>query len=83
MTPEEHNILKRVLELSEENSRILEKLNSERKWRRFFSLLYWVVIIGVAVGAYYFVEPIVTQFLQIYEQFGGSNGFKQFLPGQF
>ena len=73
MTPEEHNLLKEVLKHCEDNSIVLEKLNSERKWRRFLSTLYSVIIIGISVGAYYYVEPLVSTMLKFYQGFSGQT----------
>ena len=39
-------------------------------WGRLFHFLYWAVIIGVSVGAYYYLEPYINQLSQTY------NGIK-------
>jgi len=59
MTPEEKDLLKRVAELSEENNDMLRSMRRAMRFARFMSILYWVLIIGSAVGAYYFVQPYV------------------------
>ena len=37
---------------------------------RIMSIAYWVLIIGSAVGAYYFIQPYIDQLMGIY---GGAK----------
>ncbi|MBI2109282.1 MAG: hypothetical protein HYT93_03875 [Parcubacteria group bacterium] len=62
MDPEEQKILERILKLSEENNKLLKKINRSIQWGRFIHALYWVIIIGSAVGAYYFLQPFFDAF---------------------
>ena len=57
--PEFKKILEKNLKLSEENNKILKKIHGSIKWGRVFKLLYWLFIIGTAVGAYYFLQPFI------------------------
>ena len=41
-----------------------------------FRIFYWLVIIGLGFGAYYFIEPYVKQFNTAYLQF--NNTVKNF-----
>ncbi|MEQ1500283.1 MAG: hypothetical protein ABL917_02860 [Parcubacteria group bacterium] len=70
MSPEEKELLKRSIALSEENNDILRSIQRSMRLARFMSILYWVFIIGSAVGAYYIVQPYVEQLTQIY---GGAK----------
>ncbi len=72
MEPEERKKLNRALELAEENNKILSKLYRGMQLRRIFTVLYWIVIIGVAVGAFYFIQPYFEQFSSIFQRFQGS-----------
>ena|ERR1035437_4356376 len=57
MSPEEHELLKRSIALSEENNDILRGIQRTMRFNRFMTAIYWLIIIGVSVGAWYFVQP--------------------------
>ncbi len=54
-----HNILEETLELEKENNRLLKKIWQTQKWRSIFVIAKWVIIIALAGGAYYFIQPYV------------------------
>ena len=66
MTPEEHELLKRSIALSEENNDILRGIQSSMRWSRFVSVIYWLIIIGISVGAWYFVQPYLVKVEGLY-----------------
>ncbi len=59
MTPEEKELLKETAELTKENNKILKSMRRHARFASFFRVIYWAIIIGSAVGAYYFVKPFV------------------------
>jgi len=71
MGPEDKVKLDRALELSEENNKMLKKLVRVARWNRVLRIIYLVIIIGSAVGIYYFTQPYLDQVLETY------SGFKQ------
>ena len=75
MDPEAKKLLEENLKLSQENNAILHKLRRSMQIRRVMSIVYWVFIIGSAVGAYYFIEPYVGSVRDAY------SGAKQDLTG--
>ncbi|MFZ3020287.1 MAG: hypothetical protein WA051_02085 [Minisyncoccia bacterium] len=58
--------LQRILELSESNNKILRAVKRSILLGRIFHTLYWVVIIGVSVGAFYFLKPYISQIEDLY-----------------
>ena len=66
MTPEERNLLNRIAETVDENNSILRGMRTSMRISRFFSILYWVLIIGVSIGAYYFIQPYLEQLMGVY-----------------
>ena len=70
MSPEELELLKRNIAISEENNDILRSIQRSMRLARIMSILYWVIIIGSAVGAYYFIQPYLDQMMGIY---GGAR----------
>ena len=55
----EERLIKETLELSRENNKILRKIQGSMRWGRFFKFAYWLIIIGSAAGAYYFLQPFI------------------------
>ena len=71
MEPEDRDLLRRTFELSQKNSKILESIKKSMFWGRVMRYVYWAILLGAAVGAYYFIEPYVDQMLEVY---GGVRG---------
>lgn len=72
MNPDEKKELDEVLEFSKENNKLLKKINRSIQWGRFVTVLYWLIIIGSAVGAYYFLQPVFEAFKETLGSFSGG-----------
>ena len=70
MSPEERKLLEEAHELAKENNEMLHSMRRSMRFARFMSILYWVFIIGSAVGAYYLIQPYVDQ---LQEAYGGAK----------
>lgn len=70
MDPESKKLLEETLALAQENNRMLHTLKRAMVWSRAISFLYWVLIIGSALGAYYFVQPFIDQ---LFSAYGGAK----------
>ena len=55
-----------LYEMVKENNKILRSMRSSMRWSAIFKTLYWVVIIGIAVGGYYFIQPYVQSVVNAY-----------------
>lgn len=66
MDPETKQMLAETLELSRENNKMLRSLRNSQRWASIMRVLYWVAIIGISIGAFYFVEPYLKNLLNIY-----------------
>lgn len=66
MTPEERQLLIQTSRLVEENNKMLRKMHRAALWGRIWHLLYWVIIIGISVGAYLYLQPYVEKLQGIY-----------------
>lgn len=66
MTPEERNLLNRIAEMVDENNSMLRSMRNSMRISRFFNIFYWVVIIGSALGAYYYLQPYIDNMMGIY-----------------
>jgi len=54
-------LLRENNELIKENNKLIKKIHTYIKWKRVLGILYWVIIIGTAVGLFYFLQPLVDQ----------------------
>jgi hypothetical protein len=78
MSPEEIELLKKSVSLAEDNNKILHSMRRSQRISQIMSFLYWAVIIGSAVGAYFLIQPYVDQLKDIYSGAGNVlNNFKQ------
>jgi len=59
-------LLKQNLAVSRETNEILKKMHSAEKWSRFFRVVYWLVILGVAGSVYYYLREPLQQMIGVY-----------------
>ena len=65
--------MKRLIELTEENNKLLKKMHRAQVIGRTIRLLYWIVIIGASVGAFYVLQPYLDQLQSIYGDFQSAT----------
>ena len=84
MEPQIQQELKQLVDLTAENNRILKKMQRSARWASIFQYIRWFVIIAVAVGAFYLLQPVIAKINDIYSTITGShlpdfqNLFKKF-----
>ena len=66
MSPEEKELLNRSVALAEENNKILNSMKRSMRWASIARALYWIFIIGSAVGAFYLLQPYIDQIKDVY-----------------
>jgi len=76
MSPEERELLEKSVSLAEENNSMLHSMRRSMRIASIMRLIYWALIIGSAVGAYYFIQPYLEQLISIYG--GASDVLKSF-----
>jgi len=72
MQPEEREMLKKALELSRENNKMLQSIKRSMFMGRIFRVVYWIVVIGAAIGAYYYIEPYLDEAIGAYGSIKGD-----------
>jgi len=83
MTPEERELLYRVASTVEDNNKMLHKLQRAARWNTFWRWMYWIVIIGTAIGAFWFVQPYLDKVSGGYASFSNAmQKFQSFPNGQ-
>ncbi len=66
MTPEERSLLQKIAQQVEENNDMLHSIRRAQKWATVWRAIYWIVIIGSAVGAYWIIQPYIDQLVGVY-----------------
>ena len=74
MNPNEKELLEKTYEIFKENNNILRGIRSSNRWATFFKIFYWIIIIGIAVGAFYYVQPYVDIATKAYKSIQGDLG---------
>ncbi len=75
--------------LAQENSRMLQGIYRRARINMVVNVVKWVVIIGISIGAFYFIQPFLDTVVDSYSKLlgGGNSGtqgngitdlFKQF-----
>ncbi len=72
MNEDEKAILKKTLELAQENNKMLHSIRRQMIWGRVFRIAYWVVIIGAAIGLYYYIDPYINEAISVYGNIKGD-----------
>lgn len=71
-------MLRKNLELSAENNKMLHSIKRGILLSRIMRIVYWVIILGVGVGIYYYIEPYVDSAIGAYGDVKGDlQGFKE------
>ncbi len=59
MSPEDRSLLEKTYALMEENNKILLSMRKVARIHLGLRVFYWVLIIGISVGALYFIQPYI------------------------
>ncbi|MFA6536286.1 MAG: hypothetical protein WC250_02655 [Candidatus Paceibacterota bacterium] len=81
MNPDEKQMLRDIAEQVAENNKLLHKLYSKARWGTVVRAAYWLVIIGLSVGSYYFIQPYVNQLMGVYSGLGADVGTVKSVAG--
>lgn len=69
MDQEEKDMLKKTLELTQENNDMLRSIKRGMFWSKIIRSVYWIVVIGAAVGVYYYIQPYLDNAVNAYGSF--------------
>lgn len=75
MQSEEREMLKKTLELTQENNDLLRSIKRGMFWSKIIRIIYWVIIVGAAVGIFYYIQPYLDGAINAY------SGIKSSLQG--
>lgn len=59
-------IVEETRELSKDNNRILHSIQRRDRLSLIARIIYWVIILGIAAGAVYYIQPYIDQLKAVY-----------------
>ena len=68
MYGDERTMVQKILELAEDNNRMLHRIQRARRFGGFLSTIKWLVVIGLAVASYYYLQPYLDTFQKLLPQ---------------
>lgn len=69
MDPKDRELLEKTFDLAKENNSLLRSMRRSMRISQAFRVFYWLVIIGLSIGAYYVIQPYVDQLMEVYGSF--------------
>jgi len=73
MDPESKKLLEDTFELAKENNKMLHKVRGVQKRQVLWSTIKFILIIGVAFGVFYFLEPYLNKVMNTFNQISGMK----------
>ena len=59
MSPEDRSLIERIYKMTEENNSLLISIRRNARIGTAMKVVYWIVILGLSFGAYYFIQPFL------------------------
>ncbi len=76
----EEDKLDKIVALCESNNKILKGMQRAARAGRFFTIIYWTLIVGSAIGAYYYLQPYLDQAMKLYGDINSGVSKVKSLP---
>ncbi len=61
-----------LLELTRDNNKILHGMRRVQRWNSFFTFVYWAVILGSIFGTYYYLQPRIEKYINLFQTSAGT-----------
>ena len=72
MEPEDRELLKVAVKLSEDNNRMLTKLYRNYWWSRFWQVAYYLIVLALIFGGYIAIQPYLGTIKQVFSDLVGK-----------
>ncbi|MDD5318667.1 MAG: hypothetical protein PHF79_02510 [Candidatus Pacebacteria bacterium] len=66
-------LIEETLRIGKENQRVLKHLESTFRIYRYLTVLRWLFVVAIAVGAFYFLQPFMQEIAKIYQAVTGNH----------
>ena len=74
MDPESKQMLQNMQAMVEENNQMLHHIRRSQKIASLMSIVYWLIIIGISVGAFLFLQPYFDMIMKFIKSSGVTLG---------
>ncbi len=74
MDAEVKKMIEESLTLNRESNTILKGIRRAQRRAEIMKVIYWVIILGITFGAYYFIQPYIDSLLGYYGNIAGMGG---------
>ncbi len=64
-------LLQANLKMATENNNLLRKVYKVQRRAQIFKIIYWIFVIAIALGAFYYINLFIPQFMKFYNSVGG------------
>ncbi|MEK7113261.1 MAG: hypothetical protein AAB873_00365 [Patescibacteria group bacterium] len=71
MDSDDKKLLKETFALTEENNKMLKKVRGVQKREAIWSTLKIIIVVGIALGSFYYIEPYLNKMIDIYSSITG------------
>ena len=68
LEPAEEKLLEETFKIEKENNEMLHTLYRDMVMGRAFRIFYWVIILGILVGSFYYIQPYIDPILKMYNK---------------
>jgi len=72
MDPESKQLLQDTFNLTEENNKMLQKVRGVQKRETLLHFFKFIIIVGIAFGSFYFIEPYLDKLMSLYNSVSGT-----------
>ncbi len=70
-------MVQETYDLTKENNDLLKKMRRSQKLAHISRIVYWLILIGISVGAFYYIQPYLQKVYSLYtEGISQYSGFK-------
>jgi hypothetical protein len=73
MDPESKQLLANTLAIAEENNKLLHKIRGVQKRATLWQVVKLLVIVGIALGSFYYIEPYLNKVMGVYNSVVGME----------
>ncbi len=60
-------------DMMEDNQRMVKSLYTKAKWSTVLSLFKWILIIGITIGSFYYIQPFIERFMVAFDSISGNS----------
>jgi hypothetical protein len=62
------NMVQETLNIARENNNLLKKMRRSQRWGNISRIVYWLILIGISVGAFYYIQPYLEKAYSLYTE---------------